>query len=205
MIGFLRGVVVGLEPDRKRVSCLLSLAVGDWGYDLHITARHGSCLKLQDSIEVFTHLQVREDQLVLFGFPSKAERDLFRLLIQVSGIGTQMGLALLHTLGLTDLVKAIVTANIRLLCLTPGVGTKTAERLALELKTKLSDYRSGVAVAPNSQLQGDVEMTLMALGYTTEEIGKAMQALTTMPQLRQNEQLEDWLRAAIEWLTVQGA
>lgn len=199
MIGYLRGIVTGIEVDRKPFSSILSLMVGDWGYDLHITTRHSDLLKLEEKIEVFTHLQVREDQLILYGFPTKAERDLFRKLIQVSGIGTQMGLALLHTLGLTDLVKAIVTANIRVLCLTPGVGTKTAERLALELKTKLSDYRSGVTVAPNSLLQEDVEMTLLALGYTPEEISRAMAALTKMPHLGEN--LEDWLRAGIEWLS----
>lgn len=202
MIGYLRGVVLGLEVDRKPVSCILSLEVGNWGLDLQITARHGSSLKLADQIEVFTHLQVREDQLSLFGFPSKAERDLFRRLIQVSGVGSQMALALIHTLGLTDLVKAIVTANIRVLCLAPGVGTKTAERLALELRTKLSDYRSGVAPMPNSALQEDLEMTLLALGYTPEEISRAMQALMKMPHLK--EQLEDWLRHAIEWLTKEG-
>ncbi len=202
MIGYLRGVIVGLEVDRKPVSCVLSLEVGNWSLDLQITARHSSTLKLGDQIEVFTHLQVREDQLNLFGFPSKAERDLFRRLIQVSGIGSYMALALIHTLGLTDLVKAIVTGNTRVLCLAPGVGTKTAERLALELKSKLSDYRSGVAPTPSSAFQEDVEMTLLALGYTPEEIGRAMQALMKMPHLP--EQLEDWVRNGIEWLTKEG-
>jgi Holliday junction DNA helicase RuvA len=199
MIGAVRGVVVGVEMDRKPVSCILHLAVGDWGLDLQITARHGSSLRVNDRIEVFTHLQVREDQLNLFGFPSRAERDLFRRLIQVSGVGSSMALALLHTLGLTDLVKAIVTGNTRVLCLAPGVGTKTAERLALELKTKLTDYRSGLVARPPSPLQEDVETTLLALGYTEAEVSRAMETLMTMPHL--GDQLEDWLRAAIEWLS----
>ncbi len=203
MIGSIRGRVLGIETDRKPVSCLLYLEVGNLGYDLRVTARHASSLVVNETIQLFTHLQIREEELFLFGFPSKAERDLFRQLIQVSGVGTHMALALLHTLGLTDLVKAIVTSNIRVLCLTPGVGTKTAERLALELRTKLTDYRSGITATLPTALQEDIEMTLLALGYTSEEVTKAIQALANMPHLQQTEALEEWLRAAIEWLTRQ--
>ncbi|MCS6958840.1 MAG: Holliday junction branch migration protein RuvA [Pseudanabaenaceae cyanobacterium SKYGB_i_bin29] len=203
MIALIRGRVVSIEIDRKPVSNILCLEVGGLGYDVRITGRHASSLVINEVVEVFTHLQVREEELCLFGFPTKAERDLFRKLIQVTGVGTQMALALLHTLGLTDLVKAIITSNIRVLCLAPGIGTKTAERLALELRTKLADYRSGVVVPLPTPWQEEIEMTLLALGYTHDEVTRAMQAVATMPHLRQTEQWEDWLRAAIEWLTLQ--
>ena len=102
--------------------------------------------------QIFTHLNVREDQVTLFGFSSSAERDLFRQLVSVSGIGPQLALALLDTLGLQDLVQAIVAGNTRLLSRTPGVGNKTAERIALELKTKLAEWRqqAGIAITPGA-------------------------------------------------------
>jgi holliday junction DNA helicase RuvA len=156
---------------------------------------------------VFTHMQTREDQTVLFGFESMAERDLFRQLISVSGIGPQMALALLDSLGLQDLVQAIVTSNTRLLSRTPGVGAKTAERIALELKTKLAEWRmqSGISTAPDaspaSTIQEDVEMTLIALGYTNSEIMQALRAVGQKTALAKNADAEDWIREAIAWLS----
>jgi holliday junction DNA helicase RuvA len=186
MIGYLRGAIALLkaqDSSRKSSPCyILTLDVRDVGYDL---------------------VQVREDQTVLFGFLSVAERDLFRQLTSVSGVGAQMAMALLNTLGLQDLVKAIVTGNIRVLSLTPGVGTKTAERLALELKTKLSDWRHqvGVIMPVVSAVQEDVEMTLLALGYTPSEIGEALRSVGASPVLSQSQDVEAWLKAAITWLS----
>ncbi|HEY9642272.1 MAG TPA: Holliday junction branch migration protein RuvA, partial [Coleofasciculaceae cyanobacterium] len=142
---------------------------------------------------------------VLFGFGSMAERDLFRQLISVSGIGPQMAMALLDTLGLADLVQAIVSGNTRLLSRTPGVGPKTAERIALELKSKLSEWRmqSGFTpdAAPVSSVQEDVEMTLLALGYTNSEITQALRAVGQKTALAKTAQAEDWIREAIAWLS----
>jgi holliday junction DNA helicase RuvA len=158
-------------------------------------------------VQVFTHLQVREDQMVLFGFASMAERDLFRQLVSVSGVGPQLAVALLDTLGLQDLVQAIVSSNTRLLSRTPGVGTKTAERIALELKAKLADWRlqSGLTTlpdaAPATTIQEDVEMTLLALGYTTSEIMQALRAVGQNTALSKNADAEDWIREAIAWLS----
>ena len=160
-----------------------------------------------ETMQVFTHLQVREDQQILYGFATAAERDLFRQLIAVSGIGPQLALALIDTLGLQDLVQAIVSSNTRCLAQTPGVGTKTAERIALELKTKLSEWRdrSGLetlpAAGPITAIQEDVEMTLLALGYTTQEVSKALQAVGQNTALAKNADAEAWIRAAIAWLS----
>ena len=160
-------------------------------------------------VQVFTHLQIREDQPLLYGFASAAERDLFRQLIGVSGIGAQLAIALIDTLGLEVLVEAIVTGNIRTLSQAPGVGQRTAERIALELKTKLSQWRQlagGVTVAataaiPNREIFEDVEMTLLALGYTNDEIEGALSALSQDRQMLKNTQVEEWIRRAISWLS----
>jgi Holliday junction DNA helicase RuvA len=159
-------------------------------------------------VQVFTHLQIREDQQVLYGFASAAERDLFRQLISVSGIGAQLAIALIDTLGLPNLVQAIVTGNIRALSKTPGVGNKTAERIALELKTKLAEWRQQVGVAtpasstgPSPAILEDVEMTLLALGYENSEIAQALDAISQDTLLAKNTNAEEWIRSAIAWLS----
>lgn len=208
MIGYLRGAIALLkaqDTSRKTSPCyILTLDVRDVGYDLVITASAAKQMPpVGEVVQLFTHMQVREDRTVLYGFLSAAERDLFLQLISVSGVGAQMAMALLNTLGLQDLVKAIVTGNSRILSLTPGVGNKTAERLALELKTKLADWRQqvGVTIPVVSAVQEDVEMTLLALGYTPAEIGEALRHLATSPALAQSQDVEVWLKSAITWLS----
>jgi holliday junction DNA helicase RuvA len=178
------------------------------GYDVQITSRHHLQLPAYgDNVQIFTHLVSKEDGMSLFGFASMAERDLFRQLISVSGIGPQMGMALIDTLGLTELVQAIVSGNTRLLSKTPGVGGKTAERIALELKTKLAEWRetSGLSLQPGAgpvvSVREDVEMTLLALGYTDSEITKALAAVGKDSTLTKAGDAESWIRAAIAWLS----
>jgi Holliday junction DNA helicase RuvA len=208
MIGYLRGAIALLkaqDTSRKTSPCyILTLDVRDIGYDLVITASAAKQMPpVGEVVQLFAHMQVREDRAVLYGFISAAERDLFLQLISVTGVGAQMAMALLNTLGLQDLVKAIVTGNSRILSLTPGVGNKTAERLALELKTKLADWRQqvGVTIPVASVVQEDVEMTLLALGYTPTEIGEALRHLSTSAALAQSQDVEAWLKSAITWLS----
>jgi len=207
MIAYLKGTVAGLFKDSGSRT-ILTLEVNAIGYSLQIPSRLVQQLPPEGEItQVFTHLQVREDQMVLFGFGTAAERDLFRQLISVSGIGPQLALALLDTLGLQDLVQAIVVSNTRLLAKTPGVGSKTAERIALELKTKLAEWRqqAGLLTAPGAgpvpEIQEDVEMTLLALGYTNSEVMQALQAAGQNTTLSKNSDAEAWIRAAIAWLS----
>jgi len=207
MIGYLKGTVAGVQkltPTRT----LLSLEVNQVGYDLQIPSRLIQELPPEGEVlQIYTHLQVREDQWVLFGFGSAAERDLFRQLVSVSGVGPQLAVALLDTLGFQDLVQAIVTSNSRVLAKTPGVGAKTAERIALELRTKLAEWRqqAGLIMAPSAlptpEIQEDVEMTLLALGYTNTEVAQALQAVGQNTSLAKNADPEAWIREAIAWLS----
>jgi holliday junction DNA helicase RuvA len=207
MISYLKGTVAGIQKvSNSRV--ILTLDVNQVGYDLQITPRlMQHLLAIDESVQVFTHLQIREDQMMLFGFGSTAERDLFRQLISVSGIGPQVAMALLDGLSLPDLVQAIVSSNTRVLTQAPGVGAKTAERLALELKSKLAEWRnqSGLATLPDAgptaNVREDVEMTLLALGYTGSEITQALQAVGQKTALAKNSNAEDWIREAIAWLS----
>ncbi|MGA9382831.1 MAG: Holliday junction branch migration protein RuvA, partial [Phormidium sp.] len=141
MIAYFQGTIASIYKTTGNRWTLI-LEVNQIGYELQIPSGLAQQLpEIGSTIQIFTHFQVREDQAVLYGFGSTAERDLFRQLISVSGIGAASAIALLDTLGLPDLVQAIVTGNIRALTKTPGVGNKTAERIALELKTKLSQWR----------------------------------------------------------------
>ncbi|TVU53247.1 MAG: Holliday junction branch migration protein RuvA [Arthrospira sp. PLM2.Bin9] len=206
MIGYLNGTVAGIyKKTGNRV--ILYLDVNGVGYELQILPRMQNLdAKTGENLQVFTHLQVRDDLMVLYGFSSMAERDLFRQLVSVSGIGMQLAIALLDTLELPDLVQAIVGGNTGILTKTPGVGKKTAERITLELKTKLSEWRkqAGLPTVSTSNLsaeiQEEVEMSLLALGYTSSEVMQALTAITSHPNLADNNSAEDWIKYAISIL-----
>ena len=206
MIGYVKGLLADSQKlPNGRV--IVTVEAGGVGYDMQINPRVLSVLPaVGELVQIFTHLQSRGDLQVLFGFANRAERDVFRLLISVSGIGPQMGMALLDTLGLNDLIQSVVNGNARMLTRTPGVGNKTAERIILELKTKLSDWRqhSGIVAptgGPVSAVQEDVEMMLVALGYSNSEISKALVAVGQSTTLSKQDDTEAWIREAIAWLS----
>ena len=216
MIGYLKGTIAKIHHLGGR--SFLWLEVASLGYEIQILGRWGQALEIliieqndRQEYQIFTHLQIREDQWLLFGFESIPERDLFRELINVSGIGTQTAMVLMDGLALPTLVQAIVTGNIRVLCQAPGIGKKTAERLALELKTKLMTWREMSALAsgltldsntlPIHSIQEEVEMALLALGYTEIEITQALTAVGLQTTLAKTGNIEDWIRETIAWLS----
>jgi Holliday junction DNA helicase RuvA len=207
MISYLQGTLADIQkPGNHKIIVILD--VNQIGYELQVPARQLSLLPPQgDNVKLFCHLQVKEDQWTLFGFGQREERDLFRQLVSVSGIGPQMALALLDTLGETELVQAVISGNTRLLSRTPGVGSKTAERLVLELKTKLQDWQATAGISlvpvggPIPSIQEEVAITLGALGYTPTEITKALQAVGRHATLQKSADPEAWVREAIAWLS----
>ncbi len=208
MISYLKGKAIEVVKSNSNRLTLI-LEVNQLGYEIQIPSRLAKQLPLgkEELVQVFTHLQIRDEQPMLYGFADAAERDLFRHLVSVSGIGAQLAIALIDTLGLANLVQAIVTGNVQTLSKTPGVGKKTAERIALELKTKLAQWRqlAGVSVptatTPSLAVLEDVEMTLLALGYTNEEIESAIATVSRDAQIAKNPHPEDWIKAAISWLS----
>jgi Holliday junction DNA helicase RuvA len=206
MIGYLKGTVAAIHKNTNNRVILL-IEANNIGYEVQIVPRMITQLPaIGESIQVFTHLQTREDQMVLYGFSAIAERDLFRQLISVSGIGTQLAIALLNTLELQELVQAIVGENTKVLEKTPGVGSKTAQRIALELKTKLAQRRqeAGLTAIVSSglsvEIQEEIEMTLLALGYTGSEVMQALQALSQEQKLSSQISTEEWIKKAIAWM-----
>lgn len=209
-IGYLKGNIVSVAKNISNRFILL-LDVNDVGYEVQVTPLLAKeLIPSEEKITIYTHLQIQEDKHTFFGFAQARERDLFRQLINVSGIGTQLAIALLDTLTVPDLVVAIVSSNIPALTKTPGVGKKTAERIALELKSKLSQWEDVAdikvpvpndAATPKPAIREELEMTLLALAYTPQEIEQAITAISQDQQLQKNPNIEDWLRSAISWLT----
>lgn len=176
MIGSLRGTVL----ERFTPSIVL-IEVGGVGYLCSVTT--ATFAELEPTVSVFLHVHhhIREDNQTLFGFVSRVERDTFNILIATHGIGPAMAMAILSTYSPTALVTVVTSADTQALTVVPGVGKKTAERLMIELKSRLN--LEGVAVSDTygsvQSAAADVREALTALGYGPEEIREAMRQLTT--------------------------
>lgn len=207
MIASIRGILSQVAP-RSGQSWVV-VDVGGVGYQVFLVSRSvGELPPVGEEVRFATSMVVREDAMQLYGFLDSSERDLFERLTSVSGIGPRMALALLDTLRPPELVQAILQGNTRALALTPGVGQKTAERLAIELRGQLSKWRSesselvSVGARASSKVYEEVELALLALGYTPGEVVSALNAVAS--QLTGQQQTQVWLRTAIGWLAEQG-
>jgi len=176
MIAFLRGFLM-----EKQAPWLL-LDVGGVGYE--IEAPMSVFYDLVDAgqpLELFVHQVVREDALLLYGFASRFERDLFRFLIRVNGIGPKLALSLLSGIEADQLVRCIQNEDINRLVKIPGVGKKTAERLIVEMSDRLGRLEKipGFSVAPSagSSAEDDAIAALEALGYKSKDAVAALAAI----------------------------
>lgn len=169
MISFLIGVVESKQDN------ILYLDVNGVGFQLNVSNNTLASLPLQGSTcKVLTYMAVREDDISLYGFSSEEERNLFYQLINVSGIGPKMAIQILSGLNLSDLIVAIINADYKLLSKVKGLGKKTAERLCLELKDKLSPIPGSMMQTSfdNNFDEDAVQMatdTLIALGINKNE------------------------------------
>jgi len=144
-------------------------------------------------VKLFTHLHVREDNISLFGSTSQEEIGLFEVLIGVSGIGPKLALAMLSTMAPEKLAAAIATSNSTVLTQVPGIGKKTAERIILELKDKVSAGMLAISAPELAPENAEVLAALVSLGYSTTE---AAQAVSSLPRNSKLE-LEEKIRLAL--------
>lgn len=207
MIGLLAGSLEAVQTVGKRTVVLL--LVGGVGYEVQVLPRSRSQLPaVGAAARLHTHLQVRDDALVLFGFSSAIERDVFRLIVTTQGVGVQTAIALMDTLELPTLIQAIVADNYKLLAKAPGIGPKGAQRICLELKTKFAEWRDGAgpiappAAGPVADIYDEVELTLSALGYSDREVTAALDAVGRQTALAKTGDAETWIREAIAWLSL---
>ncbi|XOV87459.1 MAG: Holliday junction branch migration protein RuvA [Pseudomonadota bacterium] len=171
MIGRLRGRV--LEAGMTQ----LLLDVQGVGYEVEISlATHAAIAGSTEEIALFTHLVVREDAHQLFGFATLAERDLFRALIKVNGVGPRLAVTILSGMDAAGLVGAVRDKDVKALVALPGVGKKTAERLIIDLRDRLPEQ---MAVGPRagppvSDAFGDAEAALIGLGFKPQQAAMAL-------------------------------
>jgi Holliday junction DNA helicase RuvA len=172
MIGKLTGTLLDKHPPQIVIDC------HGVGYEVEVPMSTFYGLPATgERVALLTHLVVREDAHLLYGFASAAERAAFRALIKISGVGPRIALALLSGLSVAELAQAVAAQEAGRLVKIPGIGKKTAERLLLELKGKLSPELAPPTAAPVSDAQADIQQALLALGYSEREAAAALQAL----------------------------
>lgn len=194
MIGRLQGVVLA-----KNAPSIL-LDVHGVGYELEVPMSTFCDLPtLQAAVVLHTHLVIREDAHLLYGFATLAERSAFRLLLKVAGVGPKLALALLSGLSVGELAGIVARQEPARLTRVPGVGKKTAERLLLELRDKFVDTDFGVSSgSPAGQAaaaHNDVANALLGLGYNEKEVARA---LKDMPE---DTALEEAIRRSLRLLS----
>ena len=192
MIGRITGILLEKNPPQVVVD------VNGVGYEIDVPmSTFYNLPKIHEKVVLFTHLVVREDAQLLYGFGTEAERATFRQLLKVSGVGPKVGLAVLSGMSVNDLAEAVATQESGRLTKVPGIGKKTAERLLLELKDRLKvDVRisvGGEAQPPSSG--ADILNALISLGYNEKE------ALYAIRQLSSDVTVSDGIRQALKLLS----
>ena len=186
MIGRLRGTLVGLRATG------VVLDVGGIGYEVVVTPRTVADLpSLGEEVVLHTHLVVREDAMLLHGFGSESERDLFRILLSASGIGPKVAMATLGALQSDELRRAIAAEDVDTLTLVPGIGKRGAQKMVLELKPKITAVEAESVVGASTVAQ--VREALEGLGYQAAEIREATADIETDAPV--GEQLRQALRS----------
>ncbi|HQF02876.1 MAG TPA: Holliday junction branch migration protein RuvA [Phycicoccus sp.] len=180
MISSLHGAVAHIGLDR------ITLVVGGVGLLVHVTAATAAGLRTGQEATVSTTLVVREDSLTLFGFASADERDMFETAQSVSGVGPRIALAMLSVMGPDELRTALATGDTKALTKIPGIGPKSAQRLVLELKDKVtahagggaSNAASGTVVRAGGTAWDQVSEALVGLGWSAKQSAEAVTAVS---------------------------
>ena len=174
MIGFLKGKILSLSPE----TALIETASGV-GFEVLLSGEAYNSIEGKKEGEVFTYMQVREDGVSLFGFCSPEEKEMFLKLVSVSGVGPKLGIAVLSGMSAVNVAAAIAAGDVKRLSSIKGMGKKTAERIILELREKVSlsaqpSVAVGESVATPSVGDEDSVVALMTLGFTRAESVKAI-------------------------------
>jgi Holliday junction DNA helicase RuvA len=171
MIATLRGEISQIEDNA------LVVEVGGVGLRVFVPTPLRGRVKVGETVFLFTHLVVREDALTLYGFESQADRELFNMLLGVDKVGPKVALSVLSTLTLDAVQHAVFAEEADILSRVPGVGKKTAQKIALHLKDKLKPMDALARVAAMSDVDSEVLAALTSLGYSVVEAQAAIQSL----------------------------
>ncbi len=196
MIGRLHGTLLVKRPPQLLVD------VGGVGYELDASLT--TCYDLPEvgqTVTLHTHLVVREDAHLLYGFASEQERATFRDLIRINGVGAKVALAILSGMSTAELARCVAESDTAALVRLPGIGKKTAERLIVEMRDRLKDVApagptalpAGAPLLQASDARGDAESALIALGYKAQEVARMIKAVAN-----DDMSSEDIIRAALK-------
>ncbi len=200
MIQFLRGILAAVGTDQILVE------TGGIGYGIYMPqAALSSLPPVGEEVLIYTYLNVKEDDLQLFGFLYRDDLEIFKQLITVSGIGPKGALGILSALSSDEFRMAVLSGDARAIAAAPGIGKKTAEKLILELKDRFSmedvlDHAAGPGTATGAALIGDSDIlsdavqALVALGYGNTEALRAVRQVETGPDTSVNEVLKEALK-----------
>ncbi|MCK6604587.1 MAG: Holliday junction branch migration protein RuvA [Ignavibacteriaceae bacterium] len=191
MIGALNGKILNLKPTS------LILMAGGTGYEVNISINTYDRILNSTETFLYIHTSVKEDAITLYGFYTEEEREMFRLLISISGIGPKTAQSVLSKIRPDELRIAIGAGDVKRISATPGIGKKTAERLILELRSKVefSASESGTTISGN--IRGEAILALQALGYNLKTATDAVNTiLKTMPEIT----LENLIKAALKMM-----
>ena len=173
MIGFLSGKIISVKPTQ------VLLDINGVGYQVFISISTFEKISESSSVSLFIHTHVREDAISLFGFYSEQEKEMFEMLISINGIGPKVALSILSGISVDDLSDAILKGDVGRLISIPGVGKKTAERIVLELKSKVSDSDTSFTKSIDYSIRQQAVSALVTLGYNQKNSEKIVRDLLT--------------------------
>lgn len=197
MISYIRGELVSVEEEKAIVD------VGGVGYGIFMPAQSmGKLPPIHSEVKFHTYLHIKEDAMQLYGFLTRDDLKVFKLVIGVSGIGPKGALNILSNLSADDLRFAVLSNDVKAISAAQGIGKKTAEKLIIELKDKLSmddvlehiaAEEDGVSGVQNNSVQAEAVQALVALGYGNTEALRAVRQAEVMP----DSSVEDILKQAL--------
>lgn len=188
MIGYLKGKIISSKPTQ------IILDVNGVGYKIGISINTFEKIVDLEQVSLFIHTHVKEDSISLFGFFTESEKEMFELLISISGIGPKIALGLLSGISVDDLKEAIEEGNVSRIVAVPGIGRKTAERLVLELRSKVDDILFGDAARTQPSIKSEAISALTTLGYNFKVAEKVVRELLVESP---NFTLEDLIKKAL--------
>jgi len=191
MIGYLTGKMISAKPTQ------ILLDVNRVGYEIKISINTFERISGKETVSLHIYTNVKEDSITLFGFYSEAEKEMFELLISISGVGPKSALSLLSGISTDELKQAIINSNVERIIAVPGIGRKTAERLILELKNKVRNIKEEGIAPSKPSLQKEAVSALTILGYNLAGSEKAVnKILSDLP----DSSLEELIKRSLKEL-----
>lgn len=170
MIGYLTGKIISSKPTQ------IIMDVNGVGYLVNISISTFEKISDRESVSIYIHTSVKEDSITLFGFYTQSEKEMFELLISISGIGPKVSLGILSGIAVDDLKEAIANGNVSRLIAIPGIGRKTAERVVLELKNKVDSIKTD-GMTRETSAKDEAVSALSTLGYQRQIAEKTVRDL----------------------------